>query len=195
MTFHFLNPKPIYTFFLQHNLFIVWHEVLPQRRQSSFTNYCQGAVWAAAPCGPRARRSSGSPGWQQGRDCPRPQPGAGQPGCTGAAAAPGIRHIPGDCDWPRPGWDVGLLVAGSAGPVAGQGRAAGRWTLALLQRHWCVAGAVGRHASRPVGRWGEGPEVGTSRAVHTLRALTNIFVLSSKKWCVGKIQSHNHKPV
>ena len=68
--------------------------------------------------------------WQgpAGRELPRPE----QPGCpragpssracptaggsraaggTGTAPAPGIGHLPGDKDRPRPGWDLGLWVA------------------------------------------------------------------------------------
>jgi len=42
-----------------------------------------------------------------------PQTGAGQRGGTGAAAALGIGHLPGDGGGLRPGWDMGPRV----GPV------------------------------------------------------------------------------
>jgi len=71
----------------------------------------------------------GSPEIRQGRAIPPPQPGAGQPGGTGTATAPDIRHLPGDGDRPGHGPVGG---SGSARPVAGQGRAVGSWRAALL---------------------------------------------------------------
>ena len=51
-----------------------------------------------------------------------PQPGEGQPGGTRAAPAPGIRHLCGARDRPRPGRDTGLQV-GPAWQAPWPGRA------------------------------------------------------------------------
>lgn len=59
---------------------------------------------------------------------------------TGAAPAPGFRHLSGDGDVLRPGQGVG-----SVGPVGGQGTAAGSWRPALL------CGIAGAGADGPGG--------------------------------------------
>jgi len=58
-------------------------------------------------------------GWQPGPVAP--QPGARQPGGTEGAPAPGIGHLPGDGDSPRPSRDVGPWL-GTAGLWGAGGR-------------------------------------------------------------------------
>lgn len=122
MKFHFLNPEAS-NVFLQHSSFTVHYQMLPQRRQISLIEYCQVAMWAAAPCGPRARSGRDSPGWQQDK---ARHPRAGQPGMPGQ---------------PLP-WALGT----SHGMGIGQGQV-GIWTW-MWAHHWAGANPRGWHGVR-----------------------------------------------
>lgn len=74
-----------------------------------------------------SRSGSRSP-WSTAEPIPPSRPGSWAD--QGASrAAPGIKHLTGGRNGPRPGWDV-------AHSQAGQGRAVWSWRLALLQHRW-----------------------------------------------------------
>lgn len=100
-----------------------------------------------------------------------PQEPSGQGLAGGSRAAPGIRHLPGDGDSPRPGQGTSPWTALAQGSLMGQRS----WRSAS----YSITGA-GTEGPRWGLKWGPGPQAGLGGWKGTIQPLSALSALTKK---------------